>query len=154
MRRFSVLMAGLGVGAGLFLGSAPVWGHHSFAAEFDEKKVVKLHGKVVKMEWVNPHAWIHVAVDNPDGTTTEWMIEGNTPNGLLRRGFTKKSLETGTEVFVEGYQARSGDNRANGSSITFKDGKKLFLGSSGTGAPIDGADPTEGRGRGRGGSQR
>lgn len=116
--------------ASLFLATAPAWAHHSFVAEFDEKKVVKLHGTVTKMEWVNPHAWIHVAVQNPDGTTTEWMIEGNTPNGLLRRGFTKKSLEVGTEVFVEGYQARSGDNRANGSSITFKDGKKLFLGSS------------------------
>ena len=108
----------------------PLWAHHSFAAEFDQNKVVKLHGTVTKMEWVNPHAWIHVAVQNPDGTTTEWMIEGNTPNGLLRRGFTKRSLEPGTEVFVEGYQAKSGDFKANGSSITFKDGKKLFLGSS------------------------
>ena len=117
-------------GAGLFLAAAPAWAHHSFVAEFDEKQVVKLHGTVTKMEWVNPHAWIHVAVTNPDGTTTEWMIEGNTPNGLLRRGFTKRSLEPGTEVFVEGYRARSGDYRANGSSITFKDGKKLFLGSS------------------------
>jgi hypothetical protein len=104
--------------------------HHSFVAEFDEKKVVKLHGYVTKMEWVNPHAWIHVAVTNADGSKTEWMIEGNTPNGLLRRGFTKKSLQEGTEVFVEGYQARSGDNKANGSSITFKDGTRLFLGSS------------------------
>lgn len=120
----------LTAGAGLLLAAAPAWAHHSFVAEFDEKQVVKLHGTVTKMEWVNPHAWIHVAVTNPDGTTTEWMIEGNTPNGLLRRGFTKRSLEPGTEVFVEGYRARSGDYRANGSSITFKDGKKLFLGSS------------------------
>jgi hypothetical protein len=110
--------------------AAPVRAHHSFAAEFDDKQVVKLHGTVTKMEWVNPHAWIHVAVTNPDGTTTEWMIEGNTPNGLLRRGFTKKSLEPGTEVYVEGYRAKSGDLKANGASITFKDGKKLFLGSS------------------------
>ena len=124
--RLSVVVAGVG----LFLAAVPVWAHHSFAAEFDEKKVVKLHGTVTKMEWVNPHAWIHVNVTNTDGTMTEWMIEGNTPNGLLRRGFTKHSLEPGTEVFVEGYQAKSGDNKANGSSITFKDGKKLFLGSS------------------------
>ena len=123
-------LAVLTASAGLLLAAAPAWAHHSFVAEFDEKQVVKLHGTVTKMEWVNPHAWIHVAVANPDGTTTEWMIEGNTPNGLLRRGFTKRSLEPGTEVFVEGYRARSGDFRANGSSITFKDGKKLFLGSS------------------------
>lgn len=114
----------------LLLARVPASAHHSFAAEFDDKKVVKLHGTVTQMEWVNPHAWIHVAVTNADGSTTEWMIEGNTPNGLLRRGFTKRSLEPGTEVFVEGYQAKSGDNRANGASITFKDGKKLFLGSS------------------------
>jgi len=110
--------------------AAPVWAHHSFTAEFDEKQVVHLHGTVTQMEWVNPHAWIHVKVKNDDGSETEWMVEGNTPNGLLRRGFTKKSLEPGTEVFVEGYRAKSGDFKANGSSITFKDGKKLFLGSS------------------------
>ncbi len=118
------------VASALLCAVAPVWGHHSFAAEFDDKKVVKLHGTVTMMEWVNPHAWIHVAVINADGTATEWMIEGNTPNGLLRRGFTKKSLDPGTEVLVEGYQAKSGDFKANGASITFKDGKKLFLGSS------------------------
>ena len=92
--------------------------------------MVKLHGVVTEMEWVNPHALIHISVTNPDGTVTAWMIEGNTPNSLLRRGFTKHSLEAGTEVFVEGYRAKSGDYKANGSSITFKDGKKLCLGSS------------------------
>jgi len=124
--KLSVVVAGLG----LALASAPAWAHHSFAAEFDDKKVVNLKGKVTKMEWVNPHAWIHVAVTNPDGSVTDWMVEGNTPNGLLRRGFTKKSLEAGTEVSITGYQAKSGENKCNGSSITFKDGKKLFLGSS------------------------
>ena len=113
-----------------FVAAAPAWAHHSFAAEFDRGKVVNLEGTIVKMEWVNPHAWIHVAVKNPDGTSTTWMVEANTPNGLLRRGFTKRSLEEGTEVLVKGYQAKSGDNKINGSSMTFKDGKKLFLGSS------------------------
>lgn len=127
MKRTVSILAAAGA---VLCGVAPMLAHHSFVAEFDEKQVVNLHGTVTKMEWVNPHAWIHVAVQNPDGSTTEWMIEGNTPNGLLRRGFTKKSLEPGTEVFIEGYRAKSGDFRANGSSITFKDGKKLFLGSS------------------------
>lgn len=126
MRKNLIIAAACGA---LWMGM-PARAHHSFVAEFDQTKVVKLHGVVTKMEWVNPHAWIHVAVQNADGTTTEWMIEGNTPNGLLRRGFTKRSLEPGTEVYVEGYQSRSGDNKANGDSITFKDGKKLFLGSS------------------------
>ena len=122
-------MKAIAIVAGV-LGGVPAWAHHSFAAEFDRSKVVNITGTIIKMEWVNPHAWIHVAAKNPDGTTTEWMIEANTPNGLLRRGFTKKSLEEGTEVIIRGYQAKSGDNKANGSSMTFKDGKKLFLGSS------------------------
>ena len=122
-------MKAIAIVAGV-LGTVPAWAHHSFAAEFDRSKVVNITGTIIKMEWVNPHAWIHVAAKNPDGTTTEWMIEANTPNGLLRRGFTKKSLEEGTEVIIRGYQAKSGDNKINGSSMTFKDGKKLFLGSS------------------------
>jgi hypothetical protein len=124
--KFPILLAAIA----LVVARVPALAHHSFAAEFDDKKVVKLHGVVTVMEWVNPHAWIHMNVTNPDGTVTAWMIEGNTPNGLLRRGFTKHSLEPGTEIFVEGYRAKSGDFKANGSSITFKDGKKLFLGSS------------------------
>jgi Family of unknown function (DUF6152) len=124
---FSLALAGIGV----VLAAAPLWAHHSFAAEFDRSHVVKLKGTVTKMEWVNPHAMIHVAVSNPDGTVTEWMIEGNTPNSLLRAGLTKKALEPGTAIVVVGYRAKSGENIASGSAIGFKDGRKLALGSSG-----------------------
>lgn len=111
--------------------------HHSFAAEFDANKPVTLKGTVTKMDWVNPHTWIHLDVKNPDGTVTQWMIEGGTPNTLVRRGFTKASLQPGTEITIEGYQAKNGANRANGADMILPDGKRLFLGSSGTGAPSD-----------------
>ena len=116
--------------AALLLAVVPLVAHHSFVAEFDRDQPVKLTGTITKMEWVNPHAWIHIDVKNPDGTVTPWMVEANTPNGLLRRGFTKKSLEAGTEVLIDGFRARSGENKANGNSATFKDGKRLFLGTS------------------------
>lgn len=125
-KRLMIVMAG----ASLLLAAVPVWAHHAFAAEFDAKKPVKLEGKVTKMEWINPHAWIHVDVKNADGTVTNWMIEGGTPNTLLRRGFTKDSLAIGTDVVVDGYQAKDGSFRANGRDITFTDGRKLFLGSN------------------------
>jgi len=114
----------------LFLGGSIAWAHHAFAAEFDINQPVKLQGKVQKMEWINPHAWIHVDVPDSDGKIVTWMVEGGSPNILLRRGFTKESLLPGTEITVEGYRAKNGENRANGSNITFKDGKRLFLGGS------------------------
>jgi Family of unknown function (DUF6152) len=125
-------------GACLLLNVTTLSAHHSFAAEFDAHKPVKFRGTVIKMEWINPHAWIHVKVKGPDGKVVIWMVEAGTPNTLLRRGFTKNSLAPGTEIMVEGYQAKDGSNKANGRDVTLPDGRKLFLGSSGTGAPDDG----------------
>jgi hypothetical protein len=123
--------------ASLLVSAAPVFAHHAFAAEFDAKKPVKMRGTVTRMEWINPHAWIHIDVKEPDGKVVQWMIEAGTPNTLFRRGFTKDSLAVGTEILVDGYQSKDGSNRANGRDVTFPDGRKLFLGSSGTGAPYD-----------------
>ena len=121
--------------------AVPVLAHHSFAAEFDAKKPVKLRGTVTKMEWINPHSWIHIDVKTPDGKVEKWMVEGGAPNALLRRGWTKASLPPGTEILVEGFQAKDGAMRANGRDITFPDGKKLFVGSSGIGAPDERKEP-------------
>jgi Family of unknown function (DUF6152) len=124
--------------------AAPVMAHHAFGGEFDATRPVLLKGPIVKVEWVNPHTWIHMEVKKPDGGTEVWMIEGGSPNSLLRLGITKDSLPIGTEIVVDGYQARDHSlKRANGRNITYPDGRKLFFGSSGTGAPRDGADPTE-----------
>jgi hypothetical protein len=132
------------IGAALALAAAPAAAHHAFGGEFDANRPVLLKGPIVKVEWVNPHTWIHMEVKKPDGTSEVWMIEGGSPNSLLRQGITKNSLPIGTEIVVDGYQARDHSlKRANGRNITYPDGRKLFFGSSGTGAPKDGADPTE-----------
>jgi hypothetical protein len=134
------------LGAALLLVVAavsPARAHHAFAAEFDANRPVLLRGKVTKVEWVNPHAWVHVLITTPDGKTEEWMVEAGTPNTLLRRGITKQSLLPGMEIIVDGYQSKDLSRRANGRDMTFQDGRKIFMGSSGTGAPRDGKDPTE-----------
>ena len=137
--KLTILIAGVG----LLLTAGPAWAHHAFSAEFDAAKPITLKGTITRMEWINPHTWIHVDVKKPDGAVESWMIEGGPPNALYRRGFTKDSLPVGAEILVEGFRAKDGSMRGNGRDITFADGRKLFLGSSGTGAPRDGRDATE-----------
>jgi hypothetical protein len=129
--------------AGAIAAGAALSAHHSFAAEFDAEKPIQLRGTIVRVEWINPHTWIHIDVKEPDGKVVRWMVEGGTPNTLLRRGLTRDSLPAGTEILVDGYRARNGSNRANGRDLTFPDGRRLFMGSSGTGAPRDGRDSSE-----------
>ena len=132
------------IAGGLVFAAVPVLAHHAFSAEFDANKPVKLTGPITKVELVNPHAWIHLEVKDPKtGKTDEWMVEGGTPNTLQRRGITRDSIKVGTIIVVDGYQAKDGTFKANGRNLTFQDGRTLFMGSSGTGAPSDGRDPTE-----------
>jgi len=119
----------------LALSVAPAWAHHAFAAEFDAKQPIKFKAVVTRMEWTNPHVWIHVDVKQPDGTVEKWSIEAGTPNVLFRRGFTKQSLLPGTEIVVDGYRSKDGSHRANGRDLTLPDGRTLFLGSSAPDAP-------------------
>ena len=133
--QLTVVISGLAL---VLAGTAvSVSAHHAFAAEFDSNKPVNFKGTVTKVEWFNPHVWIHVDVKKPDGTLEGWAVEGGTPNVLFRRGFTKQSLTAGMEIAIDGYRAKDGTRRANGRDLTFADGRKLFLGSSGTGAPYE-----------------
>jgi hypothetical protein len=125
-------LAGIGLA---IAAAAPAAAHHSFAAEFDANQPVTLHGTITKMEWINPHSWLHIDVKNDDGTTTPWMIEGATPNTLLRRGFTRDNVKAGTEITVVGFRAKNGAHRANGRDLVLPDGSRLFMASPNTGAP-------------------
>jgi hypothetical protein len=140
----------LALGAVALLAAAvPVAAHHAFGAEFDRDAPIRLQGNIVRLEWVNPHTWIHMEVAQEDGTREVWMVEGGTPNTLLRRGLRRDCLTPGTEIIVDGYQTKDHSlKRANGRDVTFTDGTKIFMGSSGTGAPYDG-DPTAQQGGGR-----
>lgn len=117
--------------------------HHAFGAEFDPNRPLVLKGPITKVEWVNPHAWIHMEVTREDGSVEAWMVEGGTPNTLLRNGLTRNTLQPGTIIVVDGYQSKDRSNRANGRDVTLENGEKFFMGSSGTGAPRDGRDPNE-----------
>jgi hypothetical protein len=133
---FSVSITALSV----VFAAVPLTAHHAFTAEFDAQQPITLHGTVTKVEWTNPHAWINLDVKGEDGQVVAWRVEAGAPNALLRRGFTKNYLPPGAEIVVQGFKAKDGSNRANGSNVTTPDGKKLFLGSSGTGSPDDKKD--------------
>jgi hypothetical protein len=133
IRTFVLVLGGM-------LTATSLCAHHSFAAEFDADKPIKLRGKVTKVEFINPHSWIHIDVARADGKLVNWGVEGGSPNALLRLGFTKNSLPVGTEIVVDGYQAKDSSNRAVGKDLTFADGRRLFLGGSAPGASGEGEE--------------
>jgi hypothetical protein len=138
---YGILAVGV---VGVLAYAAPAVAHHAFGAEFDREAPIRLQGEVVRLEWVNPHSWIHIRVAKDDGSSEVWMVEGGTPNTLLRQGLRRECLRPGTELVVDGYQARDHSlRRANGRDVTFTDGRKFFMGSSGTGAPYDGQEPVQ-----------
>jgi hypothetical protein len=125
------------VGLAALLGAGSLSAHHAFSSEFDASRPIILRGTVTKTEWINPHSWIHIEVKADDGTLASWAIECGAPNSLMRRGLNKTSIPIGTQIVVDGYQARDGSTTANAKDITTPDGKKFFVGSSGTGAPYE-----------------
>ena len=143
MRTKLAVVAFACAGVGLLVAAGPVLAHHAFSAEFDASKPIKFSGTVTKVEWINPHTWIHINVKKADGTFEKWMIEAGNPHNLFRRGFSRDILPVGKEIVVDGYRSKDGSRRANGRDLTLPDGRTLFLGSSGTGAPKDGKDTAE-----------
>jgi hypothetical protein len=123
------------IGAAWLLATVPSNAHHAFSTEFDANKPITLKGTITRVEWINPHAWIHLDVPGEDGKVVQWMIEAGSPNTLVRRGLTRDSIPSGTEVIVFGYRHRNGSNAANGRDVTLPDGRRLFITSPGTGAP-------------------
>ena len=139
MRRLLTVLAIVG---SLVLLNTHTWSHHAFSSEFDIDKPISLRGTITRMEWVNPHTWLHMTATIEDDTIQEWMLEGGTPNTLLRAGLTQQILLPGTEILVRGYQSKDPDCipkcRGSGRDITFTDGSNIFMGSSGVGAPQEG----------------